>query len=416
MFFDLRASARPWPSLAAALLLCGAPLGAAAQHPPPTLADDTPFDWREANDTVGRFLRGHIDILKAEPAPTARPVTATPLLDLAQAQQIALSRQPALFLSPGMSGAQRLAAQRDTLALRQQVAQAWADAVVSAQLAQLGAETLAAAQAGAELGRRMVQVGSWSRAQWQREQVNALQAQLDLDRTQQAAHAAREQLVRLLALQDPTLSFSLPAALPQAVGTPSNTPVASLEDQALGQHMAVIAARQHAQRATAAVDRTSLEALRRQVLAAATQAAGSNATAVLDTNQPPWSHELEQALAAEREAQRLEAQLRSQVREAWQQLRSSEARVGTQTQLLRLHTELQADMQRRYNGMLKSTWDLLASARERLAAQQALLQAQHSAWLAQLTLNTLLAGGEYRPAGDATPSSSRATGATAQGH
>lgn len=30
-------------------------------------------DWRSANDTVGQFKRGHIDLLKLESAPTAQP-------------------------------------------------------------------------------------------------------------------------------------------------------------------------------------------------------------------------------------------------------------------------------------------------------------------------------------------------------
>ncbi len=32
-------------------------------------------DWRKANDDVGRFVRGHVDILKLEEAESAQPMT-----------------------------------------------------------------------------------------------------------------------------------------------------------------------------------------------------------------------------------------------------------------------------------------------------------------------------------------------------
>ena len=103
-----------------------------------------------------------------------------------------------------------------------------------------------------------------------------------------------------------------------------------------------------------------------------------NPQAALDPAELGWSHSLERALTAGHQALAQEVALQSHVREAWQQLQLSQSRTAQLSQLLTLHSELLADMQRRYNGMLKSTWDLLASARERLAVEQRLQQARQS--------------------------------------
>jgi outer membrane protein TolC len=57
-----------------------------------------------------------------------------------------------------------------------------------------------------------------------------------------------------------------------------------------------------------------------------------------------------------------------------------------------LHLALQEEAQLRYNGMLASVWDLLASAQDRLQSQQAALQALRDFWLAHLDLQAVLAG------------------------
>jgi len=68
--------------------------------------------------------------------------------------------------------------------------------------------------------------------------------------------------------------------------------------------------------------------------------------------------------------------------------------VATLQALAEARDEGLADTQRRYNGMLHSTWDLLASARAQSAAHQALQQARHALWLSQQRVLHLLAGGE----------------------
>lgn len=65
----------------------------------------------------------------------------------------------------------------------------------------------------------------------------------------------------------------------------------------------------------------------------------------------------------------------------------------------------------RYNGMLKSTWDLLDAARERLAAETAATLALRDFWLAHVNLQAVLAGADY-PGADAV---AQAAGSKAAG-
>lgn len=383
--------------LAAVTVACAWPLASPAAV---DLPSTEPLDWRQANDTVGRFLRGHIDLLKAEPDAVPQAPEKGTLLELNQAQSLALTRRPDLFERPGMALGERQAQRREALALRLRVQALWSRAVLAARTARLSEEAAAAAHTGAELGRRMAQVGNWSRAQWQQEHAAWLDAQMANDQAQRQANAAREALVRELALIGTMAQLHLPASLPPAPALPALPPnmdaaLATLQQQAAQNHMAVWQTRMEAQRLARGVNPAHLALAREQLLQVARQATlAGTPLAAINPAALAWSPELERALDADLRAQAQEAALQSQVREAWQQLQVGQVRAAQLGQLLTLQTERLADMQRRYNGMLKSTWDLLASARERLAVEQRLLQAQQQQWLAQATLHHLLAGGE----------------------
>jgi outer membrane protein TolC len=82
--------------------------------------------------------------------------------------------------------------------------------------------------------------------------------------------------------------------------------------------------------------------------------------------------------------------------------------------VLRLHTALEQESLLRYNGMLKSTWDLLASARQRIQSTQALHQAQTQAWLAWADLQAVLNGLAYT--GQLNLDAGKATSQPSAGH
>ena len=397
MPFSVRAAARRWPAWAGLALLGTLPLATSAQTPP----DTQPLDWRQANDTVGRFLRGHLDLIKGEPAATSEPAPGGPLLDLNTARQRALAQHPELFERADSGPAQALALRRERQALAMQVTVAWSQALRADQALALALRQQDAAESGAELARRMLQVGHFSRAQWLREHGSALQARLAADRARQETVGARDSLARLW-------NASAPGPWTWPEPWPALPPVAgddeSLQTQALQSHTATSLARLQAQRARAALPPATWAAARQTLDRLAAQAIASpNAPAILPTQAPPCNPELEQALAAEQAARSSESTVRSQLREALALWRLRQAQLGTLERIAQAQDELVADSQRRYNGMLQSTWELLARVREQLAAQEAVQATRHALWLAHLQVLHLLAGGDPLPGLGGTP-------------
>ena len=109
-----------------------------------------------------------------------------------------------------------------------------------------------------------------------------------------------------------------------------------------------------------------------------------------------WGHAFENAWQARQQADRLARQVRADVQMALNALRvANQTAQQSQAQVLRLHTERSQETLLLYNGMLKSTWDLLASARMRIDGVDAALQAQRQRWLAHADLMAVLAGLPY---------------------
>ena len=109
-----------------------------------------------------------------------------------------------------------------------------------------------------------------------------------------------------------------------------------------------------------------------------------------------WGHAFENAWQARLQADRLARQVRSDVQLALNTFQvAGQTAHHTQAEVLRLHTELSQQTGLRYNGMLKSTWDLLARARTRIDSVDAALQAQRQLWLAHADLVAVLAGLPY---------------------
>jgi hypothetical protein len=102
---------------------------------------------------------------------------------------------------------------------------------------------------------------------------------------------------------------------------------------------------------------------------------------------------LENALAPMIEADTLSIATRSQTREAWYRYRTAfDVARHQQDIVVPLTTALQEETQLRYNGMLQSTWELLASARARIESMNAATLTQRDFWLAHTDLQAVLAG------------------------
>jgi outer membrane protein TolC len=374
--------------------------------------------WQRANQRVAEFPRGHIDIIRWEaqnpgstPASQA-PASTGPTLDVAEAVRMSLRHRPALLAHTGMSATERAEVQRAYVAHVQAVHSAWVQAVTARHSLRLMSEALSAASTGVALGQRMVMAGNWSQAKLLREQVQEAAAHQAAARAQQAKTSADEQLARLLgewngvslaALLE-RLPSSLPALPEQVTPGPGISP-ADVESAALRGHPTLGWQLTEARRQLAGTSPAQLAAWREAVDAAL-------ATSQKPDSMAPWTapqidnlpllrdHALERAVRAESALLQAAAERRSMAREAWAQLQAQLASARhAQDVVSPLQTTLEQETLLGYNGMLQSTWDLLAQARERLAALDAAHQARRDFWLAHTAWQALLAGGDYQSPG-----------------
>lgn len=386
---------------------------------PPATPGQSPLSWQDANRAVAQFPRGHVDVLRWEQKnmPSLQDVPAHPdagQLTLERATRLALQDE-AKWLKPGMSALEVAEVRQQMAVVRRDVQKRWVDAVASRQSVAHSRDILAVAQAGAELGQRMAQVGNWSRARQIQEELLLWDARARLDKAQLQADRALLALwqrvgagmtVQTLAQQ---LPLHLPLNVPLAGGTQARDAVASddldaLQAQALQAHLRWPLEDLQARRWMAGLGMSDAE------LQAAQNALGELAGQEQpwwDPRTMRWGHAFESTWQARLQADRLARQVRADVQLAHNTFQAAgQTAHNTQAEVLRLHTELSQQTGLRYNGMLKSTWDLLASARTRIDSVDAALQAQRQLWLAHADLMAVLAGLPYSAVASDAPGTS----------
>lgn len=389
---------------------------------PPQLGE---IDWRQANETVGQFTRGHIDILRWESEnPVSGQAEAThegALMTASQALRLALSARPDLFATTAMSRFEQARADIAATSFHRDVLRAWVSAVAAeAALANAG-KVYGAAETGVELAARMTRVGNWGQDRMLSEQLSLKDAGGGLIAARQEATRAREALARMTGLWGQAVHFTLPTSLPalpdDAMGG------AGLEALALSRHPMLPLATQEAERArrsqgssaqarwqalgTEAVDR----ALNNLADDAAVLSRPPAAAALLDLQRAAVGQDVPHAFRTIVKAERLAVSVRSQVREAYLNYRIAHDLAAQALGRKAIQVAQQEEVLLRYNGMLKSTWDLLDAARNRLVAETSATQTLRDFWLAHLNLQAVLAGADY-PGADAVsePAGRKAAG------
>lgn len=410
---------RAWPAvfaLTVPLWPAWAQTPAAAENPELSEARQR---WREANERVGEFPRGHIDLLKWEQshlppaAASARP--AGPALGADEAVRRSLKHRPGLFGAAPTNPVQARERHQALLTHITRVRQAWQDAVLAGQALSLQQARAEVADSGAELGRRMVQAGNWSQARLMREQVVQAREAVALLQARQAERGARERLAREMGLTSASevSALALPSELPEPPATLDATDMAALESRVLAADAALAQQRMETQREVGAVRGGLLQQLAaaQERSAATLPSDGLPASApVIGDTRLTREHALGEAAEAQAALALAESSRRSQAREAWGRLQGQHALARqTGSVLLPLVTAQEQETVLRYNGMLQSTWDLLEATRERLAAATAAAQARHAYWTAWLDWQLLLAGGPYRATDTNAPSASADT-------
>jgi outer membrane protein TolC len=259
-----------------------------------------------------------------------------------------------------------------------------------------------AAEASAELARRMEQVGNFNKLQRAREQRFHADAAINLARAEQAQRATRERLTRLLGAWGAQTGFTLPERLPDLPKDVSELP--DIERVALAQRLDVqgakLAAEQTARnlgltRTTRFVNVLELGILRNSSNEAPTQRGWEIG---LELPLFDWGG----ARVARAEAVYLQTvhraaetaiNARSEVREAYTAYRSAYDIARYQRdELVPLSARIAEENVLRYNGMLIGVFELLADARSQIATVHGAIQALRDFWIAQADLDMALIG------------------------
>ncbi|RDD94866.1 TolC family protein [Acidovorax sp. BoFeN1] len=308
------------------------------------------------------------------------------------------------------------------------VRQAWVRAVAAQQSLKYAKQVYESAEAGAELAKRMQSVGNFNRITRAREQAFYADAATRLSTAQHQVTASREELVRLLGLDESQAqALKLPERLP-------DLPMQALDPQAVGS--LATKARLDIRLAQTALDGaakaqglnmvtsfTDIELTGRRNTTF-DNAEGTRSTArgwEIAVRLPifDWGGIQRDAMNARTLA--AANQLEATVRAAGSSLRESYSAYRTAYDVARHHRDevvplrkvISEENQLRYNGMLISVFELLADARDQVSAVSAAIDAQQQFWLADAAMQASVIG---RPTSTSLSVASSAPGGGDAGH
>ncbi|WP_341887959.1 TolC family protein [Variovorax sp. YR752] len=288
------------------------------------------------------------------------------------------------------------------LSLAADTRKAWVQAVAAQESMRYRLQVMQAAQASAELARRMAQVGNFNKLQQAREQSFYAEAALGLAQAEQAQRATRERLIRLLGLWGAQTAFRLPERLPDLPAAPRDLP--DVERIAIAQRLDVQGARLATEqtaknlgltRSTRVVNVLELGYMRNSSNEAPVQRGWEVG---FELPLFDWgTSRVAQAESVYRQSLARAAETainaRSEVREAYGAYRSAwDIARHHRDELVPLRQRIAEENVLRYNGMLFGVFELLADARVQIASVNASIDALRDFWLAQADLDMALLG------------------------
>ena len=309
----------------------------------------------------------------------------------------------------------------DVLRLAADTRKAWVAAVAANQSAQYQQQAMEAADAGAELARRMQQAGNWSALKQAREQAFHADAVLASARAGQAQLQARERLVRLMGLdradkvQLPDRLPDLPASLPalpdveqQAMDSRLDLQMTRLQTEALAKNLGLT-------RRTRFVNVLELGVVNNSSNEAPLQRGYeiSFELPLFDWGQTRVVQAESRYRQGLERARETAVNARSEVREAYA-MRQSQYAIARhlRDEVVPLKQRISDENLLRYNGMLIGVFELLADARSQIASVNAAIEAQRDFWLADADMQMALAGKpDMRPVASGTPAMAEGGGA-----
>ena len=259
-----------------------------------------------------------------------------------------------------------------------------------------------AADASAELARRMEQVGNFNKLQRAREQVFYADASLNLARAEQAQRSNRERLTRLMGAWGAQTQFTLPERLPDLPKQTMELP--DIERIALAQRLDVqgakLAAEQTARnlgltRTTRFINVLELNYQRNSSNEAPTQRGWEIAfeLPLFDWSGARMARAEAVYMQTVHRAAETAVNARSEVREAYTAYRSAfDIARYQRDEVVPLNQRIAEENVLRYNGMLIGVFELLADARTQIASVNGSIQALRDFWIAQADLDMALIG------------------------
>jgi outer membrane protein TolC len=292
----------------------------------------------------------------------------------------------------------------DVVHLADRTREAYFKALAAQESTHYMQQAKAAAEAGAELARRMRAAGNWNRLDQAREEGFYIDAALGLTRAQSTENAARENLTQLLGLPGEASNFRLAERLPDLPQSVDELP--NIESTALQTRIDL------------QMMRTRIDALARELhLTKATRFVNvldAGPTRVLQGERSePFESGYEVSLevpifdsgsARVRKAEAIYAQAvdryaqaaieaRSEVRTAYAQYRAAhEIAMHERDEVLPLRKSIAEQDLLRYNAAQISVFDLLADARTQISGVNEYIQSVRDFWIARSQLDTALLG------------------------
>jgi len=320
----------------------------------------------------------------------------------------------------------RIEAGRRVLGVAAATRRAYYQAVAAQETARYMAQVKDAAEASAELARRMARAGNFPKLTEMREQAFYAEAVAQLARARHTALAGRERLTRLMGLYGEDVRFKLPERLPDLPASPPDL--------------------KHVE-ATAVAQRLDIQAAKQETAGLAESLGLTKATRFINAlelgpartkeDPEPWKSGFEVAIevplfdwgaakVAKAEAiylqsvQRIAAaavNARSEVRETYSgYLTAYDAARHYRDEIVPLRKKISEENLLRYNAMLISVFELLGDAREQVASVNAAIEALREYWVADADLQAALTGASGKRAKSVSGAALTAAPARAGGH
>jgi outer membrane protein TolC len=316
----------------------------------------------------------------------------------------------------------KLQAASNAVRLAADVRRVYFAAVAAQQSAVFMEQTKESAEAGAELARRMAQVGNWSKLDQARQQALYADTTAQLARARHNAVSAREQLTRLLGLWGDKVTYRLPDRLPDLPAQRQD--LADIEAQAMRQRLDVQIAKHDAQAKASALGLTRATGFINVLHAGYANRSESGAPRAngyeveLELPLFDWGS----AKTAKAEALYMQSvhrtadiaiRARSQAREAYSAYHTTyDLARHYRDEIVPLRKKISDEMLLRYNGMLVGVFELLADARDQIGSVNAAIEAQRDYWIAETDLQMAINGN----GGATTEPRSQAAAPATQGH